>query len=184
MDFGIVTGFFAAMVWWEIIIFVGLFMVFSAFVFDERGSIPFIAAAIMLFVDWTGKGPIISFHSTLDSWIWILGYLLIGLIWSFFKWGRYVKYAIDRYDDEEDVRWKLKQFSNDTIAYWIIWWPFSLIGFIFEDAIDWVIHRFKGVYNLIADKMIVSALNSKKLDTNSSNLEKKVKTNLETDWRT
>jgi len=174
MDFGVITGFFAAMVWWEIIIFVGLVVVFSGSLYDKRGSVAFVAAAIILFVDWSGKGAIITFDSALDSWFWIASYFIIGLIWSFFKWGRYVTYVIDRYDNEEDIRYELKRFSNDTIAYWVIWWPFSLIGFIFEDAIDWVIHRFKGVYNLIADKLIDNALRS-----DGSIIKKK---SMEIDW--
>jgi hypothetical protein len=163
MEFAMISSFFAAMVWWEIILFLMLWGVTLGFLFEERGVIPLIGIAIFLFVDWTGNGAIITFGSMLSMWLWLSAYFLIGLGWSFFKWGRLVNETIIEFKNEEDIRFNLKYFSNDTIAYWIIWWPLSVLGFIFDDLINWIITKFRGVYRLITDKMIDNALQNKKI---------------------
>ena len=159
-----VLMFFSSIAWWEIIIFIVISISMVALLYEEYASIPIGALLFILFYHWGEVGPFIKFQSVLDAWIYISGYLIIGLIWSFFKWGKLVNYYISKYENEEDVRHSLKIYSYDKIAYWVVWWPFSLFGFLFDDVIQWFISHFKGIYRLISDKMIETAVKDKKLN--------------------
>ena len=153
--------FFAAIVWWEIIALAIVGIVMVGFMWEEHAAVPFVGLLLILFYSWGDTyGPLVEINSLFDVWLFLLIYIAIGLGWSFFKWGRLVSSYIEKYEKEEDVRYYLKQFSYDSIAYWVLWFPFSMIGFVFDDAIQWIISRFRGVYNLITDRMISSAINT------------------------
>jgi len=155
-----ISLFFAAIVWYEIIAIGIISLLMVGFLWEEHASVPFIGMLALLFYDWGTHGAFVEVGSILDVWIFLIIYIAIGLMWSFFKWGRLIKQYIAKFDNEEDVRYKLSNFSNDRIAYWVLWWPFSIAGFVFDDAIQWIIEHFKGVYNLITDKLINSAISS------------------------
>jgi hypothetical protein len=159
-----ISIFFAAIVWWEIIglIFISFLMI--GFMWNEHGGVPFVGLVVLSFYSWTGNGALINPISLMDMWLYIIIYLLIGLLWSaIFKWRGKVKFFINKYENEEDVRYALKHISNDTIIYWVVWWPFSVLGFIFDDVIDWIIEHFKGIYNMITDSLISSAISNNNL---------------------
>ena len=165
MGLEFLSAFYASVVWYELIIIAVIFSLSVGFMMNESGTIPFIGVMGLLIYNWTGTGAILTFSSLLNAWVFILVYIIIGLLWSFFKWGRLVKYYIGEHKNEEDVRFSLKNVSNDRIAYWILWWPLSAIGFIFEDAIQWIIEHFKGVYNMITDRLINGAYTVEKTKT-------------------
>ena len=154
--------FFAAMVWYEMIILAIVSLAIVGLMWNENGAIPFIGFMGILFYGWGTNEAFITVSSALDAWLYVAGYIIAGLAWSFFKWGRLVNYYIGYHEHEEDVRYSLKTYSTDKIAYWIIWWPFSILGFVFDDAIAWIIDHFKGVYNMITEKMIGNAISNSK----------------------
>ena len=145
MGLEFLAAFYAAVVWYQLIIIAVVLILSIGFIANESGSIPFIGVMGVLMYNWTGAGAVLTFSSMLDGWVFILVYIAIGLIWSFFKWGRLVKYYIGKHKNEDDVRYALKNVSNDKIAYWVLWWPLSVMGFVFEDAIQWLIEHFKGI---------------------------------------
>lgn len=155
-----ISLFFAAIVWYEIIVIGIISVLMVGFLWEEHAIVPFIGLIAILFYDWGTHGAFVQVGSILDVWVFLLVYISFGLFWSFFKWGRLIKKFIKDYDSEEDVRYRLSNFSNDRIAYWVLWWPFSIAGFVFDDAIQWVIEHFRGVYNMITDKLISSAISS------------------------
>ncbi len=159
-----ISLFFALIVWYEIIALAIVSILMVGFMWNEHGAVPFVGLLIIMFYSWTGNGALVEPVSLLDAWLFILGYIVIGLIWSVFKWGRLVKYYINKYEKEADVRSSLSYTSNDKIAFWILWWPFSILGFIFDDAIEWIIEHFKGVYNMITEKMISSAISTNSIE--------------------
>lgn len=167
----IVLLFFTAIVWYEIIGLGIISVLMVGLLWEEHASVPFGGLLVLLFYDWETTGAFIEVGSILDAWVYLLVYIAIGLMWSFFKWGRLINRYIVLYDNEEDVRFSLSAFSNDNIAYWVMWWPFSILGFVFDDAIQWIIEHFRGVYNLITDKLINSAISAKDIKQSKDDSE-------------
>lgn len=124
------------------------------------------------------------------SWItsnWVLfglgvvGYLGLGILWSFFKWDRYiserieeVKKAWDRYSDPKNTGTKkIETFAEyveesgsvpvalnrkEKIACWIFYWPLSIVLYVIGDFlrefINWVVRYFGNVYTAITNRHI------------------------------
>jgi hypothetical protein len=86
-------------------------------------------------------------------------YLVIGLLWSFWRYKRLINKVVEDNRDKGDTA---KKFALDlvhpkrqlgAITAWIVIWPFSFIGCLAGDLIDaietLITKVFKGVYNRI-----------------------------------
>jgi hypothetical protein len=108
--------------------------------------------------------------------MWFGVYLIIGIVWSFFKWFKTVKYAKGKFlkakaDYENSVNNGYKSATLKSITYflpkvnqwkasitsWILFWPFSILRYAFGtmliDFMDAVISRLKGLYDSITCKV-------------------------------
>lgn len=170
--FEVGLAFFAGLIWWEIL----AFAVFSIFIVGtlvhERAGVAIVLLTVMLFWGWSGTGPVLTLSSLLDMSFFLLGYLLIGILWSFKKWRDKVSYAIKEFKTESEVRYHLDStYHMDNKLYWVTFWPFSLIGFLFGDLIEQLIERFKGAYAYITNKMIADALKTNNLRKDTADRE-------------
>jgi len=98
-----------------------------------------------------------------------LGYLVIGVIWSFIRYRKYVKTQVEfiktsvQEKNKREYALRLAPSNNlDRISSWIIVWPISLIENLLGDiieAIQGLITRvFKGVYYKIYTKLTAGLL--------------------------
>lgn len=82
-------------------------------------------------------------------------YLVIGILWSFFKFYRHVKSNKSNYKT-----YGMSEIDKRTIGTWIVYWPFSVLIYILGDLIrefiNWVVNQFQGIYKRLMEK----ALNS------------------------
>lgn len=172
MGFEVVFAFFAGLIWWEILAFI----VFSGFIigvaWNEKAIVPVVLLTVMLFWNWSGSGSVLTLDSLLNSAFFLLGYLLIGVLWSFKKWRDNVATAIKEYKTEREVRYHLDtSYDIDNNLYWVTFWPFSVIGFLLGDLVQQLIERFKGAYTYITNKMINDALRTNDLRKDARDLD-------------
>jgi len=163
--FGIDVGmaFFAALIWWEIVLFliVGVGLVFA--LNEESSGGFFFGFAIMFFMPWTGVGSIWASISLIGILYYLVIFLLAGIGWSFFKWRLLVQKEIQVGKDEDLTLEKVKKNisyrkSYDKIIYWILLWPFSALGYLVNDFIydlvKRIVDKIYTVYDRITDKML------------------------------
>ena len=95
----------------------------------------------------------------------VLGYCLIGAIWSFYRWHRYTSFTADsfsrtygtqltesRYADLSDC---LSVAENKgCITTWIAYWPWSLIWNIFGDVLTAIFDSLRSIYRGIATRKL------------------------------
>lgn len=76
-------------------------------------------------------------------------FLACGLVWSFFKWDRFV--ASQAKAGREQPDWT---DNKGRITGWMLWWPFSMVSYVIgdllADIIRWVQNLFGGIYQRIA----------------------------------
>lgn len=109
-------------------------------------------------------------------------YLVAGIVWSFFKWFKFLKNAKKKYDKEvlrvEDVNKDKKAKGQDKycipppnieyyiplasenkeqLSCWILFWPFSglryMMGNLLVDLLHAITDAFAGTYNKISYKI-------------------------------
>lgn len=105
--------------------------------------------------------------SLLNIAIGAVGYVVIGLLWSFWRYKRHVGKVIEE-NKGLDASYKERALRNlhpkqmlGTITAWVVVWPFSmvenLVGDILNFVQDLVVKYFRGVYMHIYESA-VSAL--------------------------
>lgn len=99
--------------------------------------------------------------SLTDLIFYAIGYLIVGVIWSFYRYKRFIVSKVESIlsdgGDEQQKNWRISSYHPtkmlDTITAWIIIWPFSLIENLCGDIINGIETLvkgvFKGVYNRI-----------------------------------
>jgi membrane protein implicated in regulation of membrane protease activity len=94
-----------------------------------------------------------------------VGYLVIGLIWSFWRYKRQVEETVEELKDSSESQKRMtmlelhpKQMVG-SITAWIIVWPFSLIDNLIGDLINaiqrTIVIWFRSVYHRIYDGAMV-----------------------------
>jgi hypothetical protein len=93
-----------------------------------------------------------------------LGYIVLGLIWSFYRYKRHALKVVEdnknKSDREKQVALTKLHPSNmwDSIMAWVLIWPFSLIENFVGDiinAIQMLVQKvFRGVYHRIYDSAV------------------------------
>ena len=92
----------------------------------------------------------------------IIIYLILGCIWSLFKYKQkaeeiaesYKKYR--DYTKEEFIKYIKSGIRNSQIAYWIIFFPVSIIKFFLSDFVDYLISKLGRIHDYIARKVVDS----------------------------
>ena len=106
------TGFFALFIlgtfWWYII--TGCFVIWAiALTESESMAWTIVSLSIYLvFLSSLGKVNVFShvFYDPLHTLLYVLGYFVIGVIWSFIKWWLRVNETAQRYKEERDKFFK------------------------------------------------------------------------------
>jgi hypothetical protein len=119
-------------------------------------TLGFLIAAYFVFkIHWSYD---YSVYQTLTG---ALVFIVIGILWSFFKWLKYVKVCYKMYLREvarsgsANISFYTPQaFQNKAqISSWIIFWPFSIIRYAFvsllSDVMNALINRLSVVFNRI-----------------------------------
>jgi predicted membrane protein len=112
------------------------------------------------------------FHNIdyLSSSLFLVGWFVIGIIWSLFRWTRYVRYRYKKFlKDKEDYpstvkdsnSYKPKVSTNkQRLSTWIVYWPFSAVnyvsGLMLYDLTTYIVSKMTVVYNKITDNQFKS----------------------------
>lgn len=159
------TGFFAglggfiagAMLSWPFLIAVLLFGVLAEHS-SSRGFAVFFAIIAAIVAYFLFSIPLVTLAIAAG------GYVVIGLVWSFWRYKRHADATIAEYkhssahDREYALRRLHPKAMLGTISAWVIIWPFSLIENLVGDVIT-AIHTmiskvFRGVYYRIYDSAV------------------------------
>jgi hypothetical protein len=120
-----------------------------------------------VFATVVSLGLLAGYWPTLAKQNWTAGnitaaagaYILVGLIWSVFRWYRQVTKAVAEYNDEKisdyDLIAKTKVGRNKAeITAWIGYWPWSLVWNLTGDILTGLFDAFKNVYQNIANSAL------------------------------
>lgn len=169
---GLYTGIFA-LVWWQMLIcfvVIGICLVSLFSEALEAGSFFLLVSIGLLtyfgFISWADV-------SVLGVLTYVGSYLAIGCVWSLFKYKRkalsIAQYNLENYPNrtpEQTMSDIKRDIRNNTISYWIVYWPISVIKFCLDDLVDYLISKLGRVYKLIAAtvvaKVYADALQNKK----------------------
>lgn len=100
--------------------------------------------------------------------LWSIGYLVIGVVWSFWRYNSYVSESVKALTEkrvaDEYLPGQIEALAPgrnlDLITTWILIWPFSAVENILGDIITFiqtlVTKVFRGVYAKIYDSHIAS----------------------------
>ena len=142
-----------------------LFFAFLSACIEGAGPPLFIASFISYIYFGGFYRVVLDFteHNLLWSVFGVLGYIAVGLLWSFFQWFRYVYKLKQTEADKQYLRRRLKINSNlGKISNWIVCWPPSIIVYIVGDLIrdiyknvtTFIINKCAAIYEGITNKII------------------------------
>lgn len=89
--------------------------------------------------------------------IGFIGWIVIGLVWSMWRWHKHVKKVVEeaRNNKHNDPRYALALSRNKSrITNWILYWPWSLLWNICGDFLTGIYDAMSGVYQKIVDKAL------------------------------
>lgn len=154
---------FLALAWFQMIGMVVFPILFLIFVFNDEisASIAFLALSLGLsqylgFIDIRTWDFIVIGYSTVI-------YLIIGCVWSLFKYKQKAEEIAIRYKKypdytKEDIVKEIKAgIYNSQISYWIVFFPISIIKFFLSDFVDYLIGKMGRIYEYIA-RMVVDSV--------------------------
>jgi hypothetical protein len=114
-----------------------------------------------------GAIAFLVFHVSLMTLIiGAIGYIIIGLFWSFWRYKRHVSKIVEEYRNSSDSE-KERALRNihpkamlSTITAWIMIWPFSMVENVIGDLITGiqmlVTKFFRGVYHKVYDSAVAA----------------------------
>jgi hypothetical protein len=114
-----------------------------------------------------GVSAFFYFNVSLESIaISSIGYVCFGIVWSFYRYKRFITAKVDSITEMNYRIERLEQYHPskmlDTITAWIIIWPFSLIENLCGDIINGIENLvktvFKGVYNRIYNAAVADLI--------------------------
>ena len=163
--FGLEIGmaFFAGLIWWEILVFGILVFGIGASLFNESALGFVIGFTILTFVNWSGAGSLWATMSLAGLLYYGAVFIVIGIGWSLFKWKLIVQKQIEKGKQYNSSKDEVKREINnkkdyDTIVYWILLWPFSLLGYVVNDFIydtmKRLIDKIYTLYDRITDRLL------------------------------
>lgn len=134
-------------------------VVFITCIENEHYVSPTVISLVLATVYWK------SLYALRLDWrailIGVLAYVVVGAIWSFFRWFRFIKRLTDEYKESpsegryNSLKSDLKVSNNKSrITGWIAYWPWSLLWNITGDFFKMIYEGLQGVYQKIADKAL------------------------------
>lgn len=104
--------------------------------------------------------------SLLSIAIGAVGYIVIGLIWSFWRYKRHAQKVVEanKSSTAQEKEYALRALHPKamlaTITAWIVIWPFSMVENVVGDVINFiqelVTKFFRGVYHKIYDSAVAA----------------------------
>lgn len=157
--------------------------------------------AYIMILQFVSKVDVLGFilHHPIKILLYIVGYFLIGTVWSLIKWWLYIRKTLEKVLKnklERDKRFgvvetTIEERRNDLeinkptldenkgrISMWIIYWPFSLILSLIDDFVKRIAHEIVELLRRLYQGMIDKAFNNtEKIYTQeySKQLERKSK---------
>ena len=166
---GIEVGiaFFAGMLWWQFIVMGILGIGFVASLVNESSVIFGITLAVFMGFFWNVLGlGTLSVSSVL---IFLVVYIGFGLLWSLYKWRLFVlekkeEYINNRqnytypkdYTNQDIIDYVSRSKDTDQILFWVVLFPFSMLGYFINDFILDIIKKMTKVYDKITENIINS----------------------------
>ena len=153
---------FLALAWYYMIGIIAFPVLFLLFVFNDEisASLIFLGCSIAFmqylgFIDLKSLDLATCFYSGAI-------YLILGCVWSLFKYkqrAEEIAKSYKKYPDhtKEDVIKIIKSnIYNSQIAYWIIFFPISIIKFFLSDFVGYLISKLGRVHDYIARTVVDS----------------------------
>lgn len=156
---------FFALTWYYMIGIIAFPVLFLLFVFNDEvsASLIFLGCSIgfmqyLGFIDLKSLDLAMCFYS-------VVIYLILGCVWSLFKYKQKAEEIAKSYNEnknhnkctKEDVIKNIKRnIYNSQIAYWIVFFPVSIIKFFLSDFVDYLISKLGRVHDYIARTVVDS----------------------------
>ncbi len=140
-----------------ILVLIAIIVIISALVYNDR---PFWALASLtvmatVYSLWIEPGAYLNWWAYLqENWvkliIYFIGYMTVGVLWSFFQFKRFVR----RGKEEGLYRSQVSPGENlDKITNWMVFWvisvPMYFLTVPIQDLCKWIYRQFGGVYEKI-----------------------------------
>lgn len=177
-------GFFLAIAglafWIAVAIYLVLMIIFIESDGKSKLGWPILSTvALVLVIYWFNMAPLVEWFSSPAAIAETVAIFLgAGILWSFFRWLRFVKsefvsfkknyrnyYEKDMTAAEKELHYKKEMQSHkpfasqnkEQISAWIFFWPFSVLRYIFGDLLvdigNWIVEKLGGVYNRITNSV-------------------------------
>lgn len=93
----------------------------------------------------------------------LLGYVIVGLLWSFWRYKRFVSTgvkSISKNSGDNIIASRLRDLSPErnkgTLVFWILMWPLSLISNLIGDIINLIQKLVTEVFHKVYAKIFAS----------------------------
>lgn len=174
-------GMFTLAQWIWVLIVIGSISVVTAYDYAAPFTVVYVIIAGLLF--WYNSiNPLVFF---IDNFVTILlftaVYLVVGFLWSIFKYDRHSKDCRAKMDRDELINpsWFLSTTQEriyeryfpsilDRVHMfygWIVFWPFSMLSYIFGrmlwDILEWMLTKMRHFYTSIAYRHFKDVLEEK-----------------------
>jgi hypothetical protein len=104
------------------------------------------------------------FRSADHLFLFTVGYFLVGIGWSFFRWLKYVKKQYKKWKTSysykpEDREKNIPQAGDnkEQLSAWLIFWPFSVIRYIIGDLLKDLGEMFVRTLGKAYDRIAINA---------------------------
>jgi len=149
-------------IWFWIITLVAS-IIFIASIENDHYKTPTAVLALLGLIYW--KDITATGYGWQTIAIAVAVYAVIGVVWSAFRWFKYVRSKADYYRKsygnmlEDSKLRELKRLvdvadNKSKIVGWVAWWPWSMFWNILGDFFTFVYDQVKGIYQKITDNAI------------------------------
>lgn len=147
--------------WWEIAIIVLVLCFAGVALFCEQAILgTFLIGALIITLSKSGVLAVdLAGLSILTVIYYMVSYLVIGICWSLFKYKKRVEEIILIYNGENRTKEYLLEriqynIKKQDIAFWILYFPISVVKFLLQDFVNYLIEHLGFIYKRIAISVV------------------------------
>lgn len=162
---------FASVGFWLMIFVISIIMI----AFLENSKSPgswctFTVLATFAALYWLGSGATLKElwfhieHNILQTLIYFVFYILVGIVWSFVEWRWYVAEKADKFrrsgkTGDMNVRLYMPTVGENKarLSTWIFYWPWSVLWFVSHKPIETLYKEILKVTTRVYNKITESA---------------------------
>ena len=150
---------FAGFIWWELVI-VAMITIGILVSMAEESGLWITGLLVALVFMLTGFNDISIGEMLVRTSI----YVALGVAWALFKWRQFVIRETDRYGSNpnnklEDIIDTINsKRSLDKIYYWIVAWPFSIFGYVFNDMIMELVKKLGKTFDTMTKNIVTNLM--------------------------